>query len=138
MQRVYIIGMSKTDSQRKRIEKIGKQFEAKGFETYMPHQHLKEKAKMSKKNYYAKKRNIIRNSCMVVADVSSQSMLLWEDLEKANAYKIPIILLYRKGSNIDNAIIEMESVKCLMQYDTEEALVERIRYYMKDFILRMI
>lgn len=87
--------MSRTDSQRKRIERIGKQFEANGFETDMPHQHLKEKAKLSKKNYNANRRNI------------------------------------------DNAIIEMESVKCLMEYDTEEALVERIRYYMKDFFLRM-
>ena len=50
--------MSRTDSQRKRIERIGKQFEANGFETYMPHQHLKEKAKLSKKNYNANRRNI--------------------------------------------------------------------------------
>ncbi len=133
MKRIYIIGETKHEEQREFLAKISEKFVENEYAIYMPHQHVKDEAELDAKRYYATHMRFLKSSCMVVADVSFPSLKLGIELEKANSLRIPIAIMFKKNSRVEELLKGMPMVKYVIQYDTESALVESFNMYIKEF-----
>ncbi len=129
MKRIYIIGETKREEQRKFLEKVSEHFTNHGFAIYMPHQHVKDEADVDAKKFYAIHMSFLKSSCMLVADISSPSLRLGIELEKANSLKIPICVLHKKESRVDELVKGMPMVRNIIQYSSEDVMLENFEMY---------
>ena len=120
-------------------EKLREEFEKYGFEAYTPQnrKQLEESIKTATTKecqaMYESNAGIIAKSALVVAYVGAPSLEVGAELEKANAFGIPILLIYERMDEVNPSIKGIPMVKQRFEFQNLSNIPLLVGEYMIEY-----
>lgn len=118
--KIYVSHSSKFDFENKLYHPLKNSYLMKENEFYFPHE-------IGKKVVNSKE--IIKNSNLVLAEVSNQATGQGIELGWAEDAKVPILCIYEKGQTISSALEFITDT--IIAYENEKDMIETINHFLK-------